>query len=437
MSVKHCLLFILSLITTLSVLGQDWINVSPSGYNFFTSMYFLNAEEGWIFAKNPEPDQDNYLLLHTIDGANSFSPIFSMNENLSCWRFQMTDNQNGYALITSTTGNDSCLLWKTTDGGNSWNNITDTALMSPAGPIYGYPGMYFKDENNGFLGGKNSIYKTTDGGSTWLPMNIFAPIDSLFCYGYHVNHVYFTDSNHGWAAGSASERSFVLKTTDGGLNWSNCTADVAYIYDIYFIDSLKGGVTGHGSWASELFGTENNFESISYTQDVSAMLHSVCYQNDSIIWAGGFPAIIYRSTDGGHSFCEYDTSYATGNFGDDIWSIRFSGNTGYASAINFLLKIVDTVNTSVQEDNQAYPEIAILPNPAQDEITLSIITGKPSISKVSVYSADGRLVKQVEITLSTGRNDVVMTINNLPAGVYLLNLRTQTSSLTRRLLVSH
>jgi photosystem II stability/assembly factor-like uncharacterized protein len=434
---KHYLFFILSLATAVSVFGQKWENVSPTGYDYFTAMYFTNAEEGWVFAKNPEPAQNNYLLLHTVDGANSFSTIFSMTENLACWRFQMINNQDGYAWIMSTTGNDKCFLWKTTDGGNSWNDITDTAMISPSGPINGYPGIYFINKNTGFLGGENSIYKTTDGGNTWFPVNISAPIDSIFFYGYYVNNVYFTDSIYGWATGSAGERSFVMKTTDGGSNWSNCTPDVTYLYDILFIDSLKGGVTGHGSWGSALFGTENNFESISYGHDMAALLHTICYQNDSIIWASGFPAIIYRSTDGGHTFSEYDTSYATGNFGDDIWSIRFTGNTGYAFAISFLLKIVDTVNTSVPEISQTLPEIAILPNPAQDEITVSITTGKPAISKVSIYSDDGRLIRQLETPLSTGRNYIIMNINNLPSGVYLVNFRTQETSLTRRLIISN
>ncbi len=431
---KNLLLLILTLATTLSVFGQKWEKVSPEGYTYFSAMSFINADEGWVFAKNPEPAQNNYLLLHTDDGANSFSPIFSMTENLVCWRFQMIDNQNGYAWIMSATGNDSCFLWKTTDGGYSWIDITDTALISPSGPVNGFPGMYFNDENSGFLGGENSIYKTTDGGNTWLPMNIYAPIDSIFYYGYHVNNVYFTDSTYGWATGSEGERSFVLKTTDGGLNWSNCTTDITYLFDIHFIDSLKGGVTGHGSWGSELFGTENNFESISYGHDFGTLLHTICYQNDSIIWSSGLPAIIYRSTDGGHTFSAYDTSFATEYF--DIRSIRFTGNTGYAIAIDFLLKIVDTVNTSVPDAILAHPEIAISPNPAKNETTITITAGKQTSSTVTLYSTDGAFIKQLEKYLSIGRNDMITDIGDLAPGVYLVNCRTKETSITRKLIIS-
>ena len=155
--------------------AQQWQNVTPVGYTYFITNSFINNKEGWSLAVNGY--WNNYDLLHTIDGATTFVPIFTFPDNLRSENMQMVDSLNGFAKITMISGND-VYLWKTSDGGYNWQDITDSTLFMIGGPLHSGYGFFFRDKDIGFYGGLNSIYKTVDGGLLWNKMNTPSIIDS-------------------------------------------------------------------------------------------------------------------------------------------------------------------------------------------------------------------------------------------------------------------
>ncbi len=165
-----------------------------------------------------------YLLLFVLVlSPNVFSQWYWQNPSQQGNRindFQFVDSLIGYAC-----GYGGMIL-KTTNGGSSWHS-----LNSPTNNfIYD---IFFLDSNTGWISDYNTreIFKTTAGGSNWNLVSIpeAGPIADFW---------FFNDSN-GFGAGYSQ----FLKTTDGGLTWSNTGAGGG-IYSIYFINESTGFIAG-------------------------------------------------------------------------------------------------------------------------------------------------------------------------------------------------
>ncbi len=419
---ESAILTFLFLLIFTSVKSQQWQNVSPTGYTYFSTVSFINENEGWVVARN-----DNsiyYDLLHTNDGAYTFEPIFSFPDYFVSWKMQMVDSLNGFARIDRTSGSEK-YFWATHDGGHSWIDITDTTMFKPGGPLNSSYAFYFLDESTGFAGSLNSIYKTEDAGITWLKMTTPVIIDSSSSNYYIVNDLFFIDETYGWAANSLLyDNGFVLKTIDGGQSWAVCEPITGDLYKIHFADSLHGGVTG-GNWSFGLvMFTENNFDTIShfYKNEWQQIPDGLFHQNDTTIWMSGYPAVIYKSTDGGASFVEYDTTFATNDQTDWIHEFQFYNNTGYAYAYSFILKMVDTLNTNIQQTKTVTDKLIIFPNPVNDHFSVELSTQKEETTLFEIYSASGILLKRTEIQLNAGYNDIPINVAELDSGVYVLKV---------------
>lgn len=90
---------------------------------------------------------------------------------------------------------------------------------------------YFFNEMVGFVGCDNEtrlvingtkntpIYKTNDGGRTWIETSV-PPLVPIVSGGRcNITDIFFSDTLNGWASVEAGTRR-LLKTTDGGLNWT-------------------------------------------------------------------------------------------------------------------------------------------------------------------------------------------------------------------------
>ena len=73
------------------------------------------------------------------------------------------------------------------------------------------------------------------------------------------------------------------------------------------------------------------------------------------------------------------------------------------------------------KENQVGEEMNVFPNPAGDEINIQIpdVFG---IAYVSIYNIKGRIVKSLEINKHTSNNPILLNTENLPGGLYLVNI---------------
>ncbi|MCP4228708.1 MAG: M28 family peptidase [bacterium] len=148
----------------------------------------------------------------------------------------------------------------------------------------------------------NSIWRTIDGGDDWSSI----PITDVF------QDFYFFNPQEGFAVGYLG----ISITHDGGLSWSEVeTGNLADgLYDIDFYNEVNGAACGisysdPSTEHSSCIITDDGGQSWNETViPIADELYSVCRRTPSDIWIGGGGSRIYRSTDGGISFVEVETS---------------------------------------------------------------------------------------------------------------------------------
>jgi len=109
--------------------------------------------------------------------------------------------------------------------------------------------------------------------------------------------VFFLNSNEGWAA---SDNGRVIKTTDGGRNWTRIRGPEDRLYDIAFASSSEGWAVGQGSTASTQSGPlvlrwQGSWQKES-TGLAAGALYSVSAPDAAHVWACGPNGVIIRRT---------------------------------------------------------------------------------------------------------------------------------------------
>ena len=108
--------------------------------------------------------------------------------------------------------------WYQQNSGTNYNFSTVQFIDTTTGWIVGTAGNY--PNTNGI------ILKTTDGGENWTLQNNIGITNYLFS-------VYFIDSNTGWAVGWYEGQNFagtIYKTTDGGTTWIKTNSNTTLLF---------------------------------------------------------------------------------------------------------------------------------------------------------------------------------------------------------------
>lgn len=126
-------------------------------------------------------------------------------------------------------------IFKTEDGAETWYTTWDGSNIIPNS----FFTVYFIDSTTGFASKEhNDVLKTTDGGETWVEVSP-GSTDAI-------QEFYFIDDQTGFAAAEYG----VLKTTNGGIDWSRIGVEKngRYVFTdafgVYFFDENKGFIVG-------------------------------------------------------------------------------------------------------------------------------------------------------------------------------------------------
>jgi photosystem II stability/assembly factor-like uncharacterized protein len=295
--------------------GIQWTVVTPPDVNANFSVFFLDAQNGWMLAGNPQ-DLSESNLYHTPDGGQNWT---STPAPFGMGRIQFLDEQNGWAMANINCGAGSCGLdiFKTTDGGQSWNRVSSASPNNDAQlntlPFAGDKnGMTFLDMQHGWMGGTEPkdgyvwFFATQDGGQTWKQVNLPLPsgyisstisVDPPKFFGDQdgiLPVTLFTDSPH----------TLFYATQDGGQSWkpgsvldSNGVVSIPTARDLFVWD---GGIlqTSHDGGKTWIAITPN----INLSQ-IIAQLDFVDKDNG---WATSIDAnmksMLYKSNDGGKTW---------------------------------------------------------------------------------------------------------------------------------------
>ncbi len=80
------------------------------------------------------------------------------------------------------------------------------------------------------------------------------------------------------------------------------------------------------------------------------------------------------------------------------------------------------------------PEFNLFPNPTSDRVILEF-EGTGSQASVTVFSIDGKVVDQLITDTFSGKNLLEISVANLPEGVYLIQYKTESSQVVKKLSV--
>lgn len=199
--------------------GGTWDSIASGHNQVIVSINFPTPDIGFILftdgiLKKSTNGGLTWYTLHTFTSTASFYKIYFVNTNI------------GFVIGGGGT------VYKTTDSGLTWHDMSSPGVYAPA--------ICFIDNNIGFIGGDERVFKTTDCFTTTQ-----STITAYGCQGYDI---YFTNYTHGFMVGSISGHGGIVSTTDGGNSWTqqNLPTNTSFLRSVYFANQNIGYAVGYG-----------------------------------------------------------------------------------------------------------------------------------------------------------------------------------------------
>lgn len=247
--------------------------------------------------------------------------------------------------------------------------------------------------------------------------------------------IFFLDSINGWASSvSASDIppafSYFSKTTNAGSTWQDIRVDTAYYEsrNLQFLNLSTGYVQRQGLNKTTDGGLTWFQPNGAATQNFSNHF----FVNASTGWCVGYAGII-RTNDGGSNWTQ-QTSVAMSavHFYDEQtgWAVGRSGR---------ILKTITggTVSSGfVTESANSFELFQNYPNPFNPATSIQFSVSHKSEVRLIVYDMNGKEVSTlVNGRLQAGMHTVRFDAGELPSGVYLYKLSTESTSTVRRMVL--
>lgn len=401
------------------------------------SIWFLDEYTG--FGVGMDLKHNRSLILRTEDAGATWCsvehPYLEEGDYRYLYDICFSDPMNGWAV-----GQRGWVL-HTTDGGKKW-------VRQSTGDAGSYFSVYCVDASTAWIGSLgNRIFRTTNSGNTWEPYS--TGITSL------PDDFYFFNSDSGYAAlgwrhdyscggcGEIDTGGFILRTTDGGINWTIQQKDTTIwgYRSVYFFNDTTGFVTGTQgtilrtddgglTWSEQTSGTMKELWNVFF---VNADTGFVVGGDDQ--WKNG---IILSTFDGGATWTEKDitTTYS-------IFSIFFTNeSTGRASAAGgtwfytndygktweehiLPYNPVDTIcafidNISVEQ----VPMTRIYPNPTENVLTIETENTANHGLAIEILDVTGKVVFRKDF--KNGYTPLMerIDVSGYSKGIYLVKVKS-------------
>ena len=287
--------------------GQNWTEKTVehlgSPIPRLNSVHFISPEMGWAVGADA---QQNGLLLKTTDAGQNWS-VSKINADQVPTTIFFADAENGWiGGATPAPGEDegaggASVILGTTDGGQTWQVQLNTPVS-----IFD---LCFIDKAKGWASGsRGAIYHTDDGGRSWNaqrselelgdgPINM----QSEGLKRFELMGIQFIDADHGFVAASAEEEDAgrLLSTGNGGAAWRRqwIVADSG-VRDVFFVNADEGwAVTDRGQYVYHTVDAGRTWlaEPKVFDQDVTMVRLGA--SDPQHVWAVGAGGIFFRVTE--------------------------------------------------------------------------------------------------------------------------------------------
>jgi len=376
--------------------GYHWDSVTSVGYmEFFKACDFVSPDYGFLLVnKNQGYDQKSFVM-KTIDGGQSWTTDSLPQEIGNCNGLSVCNTDTvfigGYNITTN-----SYHLIRSDNGGLSWNLVTD--FLSLGIDVQGFE---FINRDIGYLFGVDvnnydlRFLRTSDGGASW---NRLLELDNYYPVGMKV----FNADSCLLMATSNSEN-LMIRTFDGGNS-----LQIRGLSTIPRIGHFDFFSPDHGVCASVAYNTGEIYR----TSD-----GGLTWQ---VEWTGScFPASPLLMT-------SPDTIY-----------------TGTIFAYSTSSILCNAVGTIVGDP--PFPEMVIddkdfilVPNPADDKVTLSFEESPGRMLTIDLYNLLGQPVQHFMTKAGeAGDNLITLDVAGLPEGIYIVYLSSVDSQRTSKVIIRH
>lgn len=382
---KHTKFIILFTILFASMTTRaQWTTIaSGTGLNL-KQIVFADSLTGYILASPILSGTSE--LLKTIDGGYTWNTVFSNHKIL---QFDFLSIDTGVVISNDT-------IYKTYDGGTVWTS-TLSINLNPKLFRLNTADEWF------FIRSQGSAY-TSDGGATWTNSSTWGtipirPTDFQFINDTIVIGV-------GWY----TTKSFI--SYDKGLHWT----DLSYflpmgsglIWSVSFPTSLTGFATGN----SRILKTTDG--GINYTKIDSTLgfdIYCLRYIDANNLYGVGYGGGIAKTSDGGISWTA-DVSSTTNNLNKIVF---INSHTAIAIGDTGTILMNTSIATGVANVNTNENLVSVFPNPTYNELRIQNNSEQPF--QFALYNSLGEKLfdkmltgKSSTINLTSYANDIYFYI---------------------------
>jgi len=359
--------------------GGNSFTFTNFNYYFWLAqdVYFVNSNNGVVIGGG---------IIKTSNGGNSWNVTVN-NIQMRGWMYDVmfTDANSGYSVgqtydisYTSYWG----VIYKTTDGGGSWSNSiityenqnqnTEFRAIHSTGA-----GLIYAGGLNTMA--TNSLFKSTDNGNTWLTLNFF----------HDVNSIWFASADTGLIASDLG----IFKTTDAGITWNNILPTPEALFSL----NIK-----------------NNFG-----------------------FAVGASGKIYKTIDNGVNWT-FMTSPVTNQSLNRVFVV--SDYLAYAVGTSGTILKYQNNMVGIEKETMSLKEFTLsqnYPNPFNPSTKIIFSIPKSESVSLTVYDASGReATVLVNEFMNAGSHEVSFNGSGLSSGVYFYTIKTNSFTNTKKMILT-
>ena len=319
-------------------------------------------------------------------------------------------------------------------GGNDWA-IDDIALKtcSPDVTVTPGPNPFVCDSNTVDVGATISSYfnnyvyysweKSTDNGATWTSTGVSGgPVSPTYngsSWTYDVTYPTFV----AYAADSGSQYRVVVASTSANLSNASC--------------SFSGGatITLTVDPCSYLLHTDNFMSFRGNNENNIAMLYWTTGQETD-----PFKYEIQKSMDG-IRFYPIGEVAGYNNISAELNNYTFADPELLSGLTWYRVKMINTAQNVYKYskviqliDKKAGLKIESLVNPFKSEVKFDLISGLDGLVNVQILDQYQHVLKNATFNLVKGTNKITINnTDNLPAGVYILRVNSDTNTINKKI----
>ncbi len=367
-------------------------------------------------------------------------------------------------------------IYTTTNGGTNWTLIPGSGNPSPQSGEAGVTGYYCAVHDTIWFGTSNGrVYKSVDKGTTWTVSS--AP-------GMNAAYVkpVFQNGTHGLLQDQSSGQGLLCESFDGGATWTQVSYSGSNYYgDIAYVPGtantwVRSGYTGSMGCAYSFDGGHSWSDFIGTT---GALYHQMAWVNNHCGWSGGENT--NTTEDGAYKFIgllqiplpspqnvqatpishEVTVTWEIPSYDPSLMTLQGynmirngikintalitglsytdmgieSGQYVYCVTAHYNLgesqgscKTVDVAVGIARTGEQ--PGLMIYPNPAHGKVTVQTSGLNPQIT---LYDQLGNAIPLALKTISDSLSS--LDISGLPAGIYLVSMKSSTGTARTKLVV--